>query len=86
VGIRANVLDERREVPPTMRTGPFGQITMGASDVIELATRIEAGIVLPIHDSTYDFYKERIRELVDRGRDSPFRPDMLSAGESVVYR
>jgi L-ascorbate metabolism protein UlaG (beta-lactamase superfamily) len=68
------------------RTGPFGQISMGASDVIELATRIEAGIVLPIHHSTYDFYKEPISELVDRSRGSPFRLDMPGAGESVVYR
>jgi N-acyl-phosphatidylethanolamine-hydrolysing phospholipase D len=67
-------------------TGPFGQISMGAADVIELAAASRPEYVLPIHHSTYAFYREPISKLVERSKGKPFRLDLISAGSTAVYQ
>lgn len=66
-------------------TGPFGRISMGAEDVIELAGAIQPRYVLPIHHSTYDFYREPIGDLAVRTEGRPYRLDVITAGSTITY-
>jgi L-ascorbate metabolism protein UlaG (beta-lactamase superfamily) len=67
-------------------SGPFGQISMRAADVLALAAAVRPKYVLPIHHSTYAFYREPISELARSGLGKPFRLDLVAAGSTVVYR
>jgi N-acyl-phosphatidylethanolamine-hydrolysing phospholipase D len=67
-------------------SGPFGQISMRAADVLALAAAVRPKYVLPIHHSTYAFYREPISELARDGVKKPFRLDLVAAGSTVVYR
>jgi L-ascorbate metabolism protein UlaG (beta-lactamase superfamily) len=67
-------------------SGPFGQISMRAADVLTLAAAVRPKYVLPIHHSTYAFYREPIRELSRQCVGRPFRLDLVAAGSTVVYR
>jgi len=66
-------------------TGPLGQISMRAVDVVAFAAAIQPKYVLPIHHSTYAFYREPIGELAERSRGEPYRLDLVAAGSRVVY-
>jgi N-acyl-phosphatidylethanolamine-hydrolysing phospholipase D len=66
-------------------TGPLGQISMGADDVVALAAAIRPTYVLPIHHSTYAFFREPISKLAQRSQGQPYRLDLIGAGETVVY-
>ena len=65
-------------------TGPLGQISMGADDVVALAAEIRPRWVLPIHHSTYAFYREPISELVAKSRGKPYRL-VIAEGTTTVY-
>lgn len=67
-------------------TGPFGQISMGAADVIALASEIGPKSVLPIHHSTYAFYREPISELAQQSMGKRYRLDLITAGSTVIYQ
>ena len=67
-------------------TGPLGQISMGASDVIKLAQALNVSKVLPIHHSTYSLYLEPINSLAELAQGKPFGLDIISEGSSVLYR
>jgi L-ascorbate metabolism protein UlaG (beta-lactamase superfamily) len=67
-------------------TGPFGQISMNAADVVALASEIRPKSVLPIHHSTYAFYREPISELAKQSTGGPYRLDLVPAGTTLVYR
>ncbi|PTL83000.1 MBL fold metallo-hydrolase [Vitiosangium sp. GDMCC 1.1324] len=66
-------------------TGPFGQISMRAADVVTLADAIRPRYVLPIHHSTYAFYREPIHELSKASEGKPFRLDLVAAGPTLRY-
>ncbi|MGK4006276.1 MBL fold metallo-hydrolase [Sorangium sp. So ce1036] len=67
-------------------TGPFGLISMRASDVVTLARALRPRRVLPIHHSTYELYREPISELAVRSQGEAYRLDLIAAGSTVVYR
>ncbi|WP_437332981.1 MBL fold metallo-hydrolase [Sorangium sp. So ce394] len=67
-------------------TGPFGLISMRAPDVVALARAVQPRHVLPIHHSTYEFYREPISELAVRSEGEAYRLDLIAAGSTVVYR
>ena len=64
--------------------GPLGQISMGADDVLALAQEIRPKWVLPIHHSTYAFYREPISELVAKSRGKPYRL-VIAEGTTTRY-
>lgn len=64
--------------------GPLGQISMGAADVVTFADEIRPKWLLPIHHSTYAFYREPISELVRKGAGKPYHL-VISEGATTVY-
>jgi N-acyl-phosphatidylethanolamine-hydrolysing phospholipase D len=66
-------------------SGPFGQISMRAVDVLDLGAAVRPKYVLPIHHSTYSFYREPISELARQSGGKPFRLDLIAAGSTIVY-
>jgi L-ascorbate metabolism protein UlaG (beta-lactamase superfamily) len=66
-------------------TGSLGQISMGADDVVALATEIRPKKILPIHHSTYAFYLEPISELAVKSQGKPYGLDLISQGTTVQY-
>jgi len=66
-------------------TGPLGEITMGASDLVPFAKSIKPGKILPIHHSTYELYLEPISELVGLNKDQSMAIDLVSEGTTVLY-
>jgi N-acyl-phosphatidylethanolamine-hydrolysing phospholipase D len=66
--------------------GPFGQISMRAADVVSLAAAVHPNYVLPIHHTTYAFYREPIGALAEQSGGAPYRLDLISPGATVVYR
>lgn len=46
-------------------TGALGQLSMNGKQAVEFATRIKAGIVLPIHHSTYALYQEPVSKIIE---------------------
>ena len=66
-------------------TGPLGQISMKAVDVLALARALRPKYVLPIHHSTYAFYREPIGELEKQSAGRSYRLDIIPAGSTVVY-
>ena len=67
-------------------TGPLGQISMGADDVIKLAAQLSPKKVLPIHHSTYSLYLEPIDKLVNQSKGETFELDVISEGSSLIYK
>jgi hypothetical protein len=65
-------------------TGPLGQISMGATDVITFAVEIRPKWIQPIHHSTYAFYLEPISELITKSRGKPYRL-VVAEGTTVLY-
>lgn len=67
--------------------GPLGRISMGAEDVRMFTADIRPGRILPIHHSTYAFYREPISELVSRNEDegNRYALDVIAEGATVVY-
>lgn len=65
-------------------TGPLGQISMGATDVVELADLLRPRGILPVHHSTYAFYREPIDQLVERSEGKPYRLILLDEGATAV--
>lgn len=63
--------------------GPLGQISMGATEVVDLAGEIEPRLILPIHHSTYAFYREPISELVEKSKGLPYRL-VLAEGTTML--
>ncbi|WP_208979207.1 MBL fold metallo-hydrolase [Pseudovibrio axinellae] len=66
-------------------TGTLGQISMGASHVVEMAGRLKPRTILPIHHSTFGLYLEPIWELTRAMQDHPSRLDVISEGTIVTY-
>lgn len=64
--------------------GPLGPISMGAADVVALADAIEPAWLLPIHHSTYAFYREPISKLVEKSRGKPYRL-ILAEGTTSLF-
>lgn len=46
-------------------TGALGQLSMNGKQAVEFATRIRAGMVLPIHHSTYALYLEPVSRMIE---------------------
>jgi len=44
-------------------SGPFGRISMGGQDLAELVRTLQPTHVLPIHHSTFDFYREAASDI-----------------------
>ncbi|WP_119459589.1 MBL fold metallo-hydrolase [Rhodospirillaceae bacterium SYSU D60014] len=65
--------------------GPLGQISMGADDVVALAAAVHPAYVLPVHHSTYAFFREPISRLAERSKGQPYRLDPIDACETVAY-
>ncbi|GAA0817404.1 hypothetical protein GCM10009111_18560 [Colwellia asteriadis] len=66
-------------------TGPLGQISMGAKEVIKLVNSLEVTKVLPIHHSTYALYLEPISVLVELMQNNSVGLDLISEGSTAVY-
>ena len=65
-------------------TGPLGQISLGAQDVVHMANTLEAGSVLPIHHSTYDLYLEPIYKLVEQAQGQPWSLNTIAEGSTLI--
>ncbi|WP_166802152.1 MBL fold metallo-hydrolase [Microvirga pakistanensis] len=65
--------------------GPFGRISMGSGDVVRLASVLRPQFVLPIHHSTYAFYREPISDLVAASKGKPYRLDLIAEGSEIIY-
>jgi N-acyl-phosphatidylethanolamine-hydrolysing phospholipase D len=61
--------------------GQFGQISMSASDVADLTYAVRPREVIPIHHSTYGFYREPISALPPALARSQTRLRILAEGE-----
>ncbi|MBI3451470.1 MAG: MBL fold metallo-hydrolase [Rhodospirillales bacterium] len=66
-------------------TGPLGQVSMGAEDVVALAAEIQPRKVLPIHHSTYTLFLEPIGELAVKSIGKPYGLDLISEGTTALY-
>lgn len=66
-------------------TGPLGQISMGASDVVELATKLSVEKVFPIHHTSYELYLEPINVLSETAWGKDWGLDVISEGSVLVY-
>ncbi|MFC3284491.1 MBL fold metallo-hydrolase [Litchfieldella rifensis] len=64
--------------------GPLGQISMGAADVVAFADEIRPRWLLPIHHSTYAFYREPISELVGKSTGEPYCL-VIAEGTTTLY-
>ncbi|OOE38493.1 hypothetical protein BZG06_16235 [Salinivibrio kushneri] len=67
-------------------SGPLGQISMGAKEVIDAVNILAPTHVLPIHHSTYELYLEPVSELVKQAERSKVALDVLAAGGTISYR
>lgn len=66
-------------------TGPLGQISMGASDVVELAAKLKVEKVFPIHHTSYELYLEPINVLSEAAIGKDWGLDIISEGSELVY-
>ena len=62
-------------------SGPLGQISMGAEEVLDLMAVIKPNLTIPIHHSTYQLYLEPIQVLLDRQSSVAGKIQLLSSGE-----
>ncbi|MEZ8825105.1 MBL fold metallo-hydrolase [Vibrio amylolyticus] len=67
-------------------TGPLGQISMGADDVIDAIKQLKPKRTLPIHHSTYALYLEPISVLVDKAQVHDVAVDAIAEGSWISYR
>jgi len=65
-------------------SGPLGQISMGAEEVLNLMAAIKPKLTIPIHHSTYQLYLEPIQVLLDQKTSSTEKIQLLSNGETYV--
>jgi L-ascorbate metabolism protein UlaG (beta-lactamase superfamily) len=63
--------------------GPFGKVSMGAAEAVDLANFLQPGTVLPIHHSTFSHYREPVEamERLSPGRGWTLR--ILREGEEM---
>ncbi|NQZ32633.1 MAG: MBL fold metallo-hydrolase [Oceanospirillaceae bacterium] len=62
-------------------SGPLGQISMGAEEVLDLMAVIKPKITIPIHHSTYQLYLEPIQVLLDKQSTVAGKIQLLNSGE-----
>ncbi|MDO6425741.1 MBL fold metallo-hydrolase [Thalassotalea sp. 1_MG-2023] len=67
-------------------SGPLGQISMAAKDVLTLVKALSITKVLPIHHSTYELYLEPISVLVELMQKNATGLDLISEGSTAVYQ
>ncbi|UTV29459.1 MBL fold metallo-hydrolase [Photobacterium atrarenae] len=67
-------------------TGPFGQLSMGAEEVIEAMKVLQPVHTLPIHHSTYALYLEPISELKRHAEQAGMPLDLPAPGTRISYR
>ncbi len=65
-------------------SGPLGQISMGAKEVLALMSVVEPGVTIPIHHSTYELYLEPIQVLLDRHSSKAGKLRLLASGETYL--
>ncbi|MCJ8340874.1 MAG: MBL fold metallo-hydrolase [Pseudomonadales bacterium] len=65
-------------------SGPLGQISMGAEEVLDLMAVIKPELTIPIHHSTYQLYLEPIQVLMARQSTVAEKLQLLSSGETYV--
>ncbi len=66
-------------------TGPLGQISMGAAEVIEAIQFVQPAYTLPIHHSTYELYLEPISTLLTSAEVSGVSVDLPAVGSWMHY-
>lgn len=66
--------------------GGLGLRTMNAVEALELVARVEPGLVVPIHHTTFAHYREPIEALVQRAHEAGETPRFrfLAEGQSLV--
>ncbi|MCV2403212.1 MBL fold metallo-hydrolase [Marinomonas sp. C2222] len=67
-------------------TGPLGQLSMGADDVIDAIKYLKPKRTLPSHHSTYALYLEPISVLIDKAQVHNVAVDVIAEGSWVSYR
>lgn len=65
-------------------SGPLGQISMGAQEVLDLMAIIKPKLTIPIHHSTYQLYLEPIQVLQDKQSTVAEKIQLLSSGETYI--
>ncbi|MCJ8298309.1 MAG: MBL fold metallo-hydrolase [Pseudomonadales bacterium] len=65
-------------------SGPLGQISMGAEEVLDLMAVIKPELTIPIHHSTYQLYLEPIQVLMAKQSTVAEKLKLLSSGETYV--
>lgn len=65
-------------------TGPLGQISMGAEEVLSLIAVVKPKLTIPIHHSTYQLYLEPIQVLQDKQSTVAEKIQVLSSGETYI--
>lgn len=65
-------------------SGPLGQISMGAEEVLDLMAVIKPELTIPIHHSTYQLYLEPIQVLMAAQSTVAEKLQLLSSGETYV--
>ena len=65
-------------------SGPLGQISMGAQEVLNLMAVIKPKLTIPIHHSTYQLYLEPIQVLLDKKSIVAEKLQLLSSGETYI--
>ena len=65
-------------------SGPLGQISMGAKEVLALMSLIKPELTIPIHHSTYELYLEPIQVLLDRHSGEAGKLRLLASGETYL--
>ena len=65
--------------------GPLGQISMGASDVVDMARALQPAHLLPIHHSSYALYLEPISVLTEASTGEDYQLDVTGEGVALHY-
>ncbi|MFV1851926.1 MAG: MBL fold metallo-hydrolase [Thalassospira sp.] len=66
-------------------TGPLGQISMGAEQVLQMADTLGQPNILPIHHSTYPLYLEPVSRLIEQTDFAQTRIDLIAEGSTIAY-
>ncbi len=66
-------------------TGPLGQISMGAEQVLQMAEALGQPNILPIHHSTYPLYLEPVSRLIEQTDFAQTRIDLIAEGSTIAY-
>jgi len=67
-------------------TGPLGELSLGADDIIDTINFLKAKRTLPTHHSTYALYLEPISVLVDKAQVHDVAVDVIAEGSWISYR